>query len=174
MKKSSGKKRTVHRKTGSSGKVTKIIHESTKEIKIEKALIENFIALQKVMIHLSGKFDVLSSQISKLLELFEISAKSLAGKDLQDVEREGRESKKIMEKLDNLTQQAGLIGRGLALIHESNNERYMPERQSPQPVTSQGTTPQMQYGTRSQGMTSTQAPSFPGQKPTPRVSELGE
>ena len=41
-------------------------------------LVENFVSLQKVMTNLSIKFDNLSMQISKLLELFEISAKTLA------------------------------------------------------------------------------------------------
>jgi len=118
-----GSKKRVSRKKRSSGeRVTKIIHESTKEIKIERALVENFIALQKVMVNLSGKFDNLSGQISKLLELFEISAKSLAKKDFENLEKESKDTKRIVEKLDNLTQQAGLIGRGLALIHESSSE----------------------------------------------------
>jgi len=126
MKRGSKSGKTVSRKSNSKGKVTKIIHESTKEIKIERALVENFIALQKVMVNLSGKFDNLSGQISKLLELFEISAKSLAKRDFEDLGKESLATKHIMEKLDSLTQQAGLIGRGLALIHETGYERTMP------------------------------------------------
>src|SRR3989344_1405197 len=126
MKRGSKSGKTVSRKSNSKGKVTKIIHESTKEIKIERALVENFIALQKVMVNLSGKFDNLSGQISKLLELFEISAKSLAKRDFEDLGKENIATKRIMEKLDSLTQQAGLIGRGLALIHETGSERSMP------------------------------------------------
>ena len=129
MKKSSKKnvsrkKNVVSSKNNSKGKITKIIHESTKEIKIERALLENFIALPKVMVNLSGKFDNLSNQISKLLELFEISAKSLAKRDFESVGAQNADTKKIVEKLDNLTQQAGLIGRGLALIHEANSEKF--------------------------------------------------
>ena len=109
-------------------KVTKIVHESTKEIKVDRALVDNFIALQKVMVNLSTKFDNLSLQISKLLELFEISAKSLARKDIESSQSNSSaiETKKVLDKLDNLTQQAGLIGKGLALIHEINSERTMP------------------------------------------------
>lgn len=131
MKKSSKKGGGVREKSNQKGKVTRIIHESTKEIKIERVLLENFIALQKVMVNLSAKFDNLSGQISKLLELFEISAKSLARKDFEDGQKEGRNEKVIMEKLDNLAQQAGLIGKGLALIHETNSEKYLPGRQVP-------------------------------------------
>jgi len=55
-------------------KSTEVVYHSTKEIKVERALIENFIGLQKVMVSLSAKFDNLSSQISNLLHLFELSA----------------------------------------------------------------------------------------------------
>lgn len=131
MKKGSKKRGKSHSKGHSKIKVTKIIHESTKEIKIERALVENFIALQKVMVNLSTKFDNLSSQISKLLELFEISAKSLAQKDFESTEKTSRETKVIIEKLDTLAQQAGLIGKGLVLIHESSSEKHYPERSIP-------------------------------------------
>ena len=120
MKKSSKVK--VSRKRGSRGKVTRVIHESTKEIKIDRALVENFIALQKVMVNLSAKFDNLSGQISKLLELFEISAKSLARKDFEETGKSSKDTERILEKLNNLSQQAGLIGKGLALIHETGSE----------------------------------------------------
>src|SRR3989344_8898113 len=124
-----GSKMRISKTRGSKGKVTRVIHESTREIKIDRALVENFIALQKVMVNLSAKFDNLSGQISKLLELFEISARSLARKDFES--GSDKDIKKVMEKIDNLTQQAGLIGRGLALIHEANSEKYYPERQIP-------------------------------------------
>ena len=45
---------------------------------IQLALIDNFINLQKVMANLSVKFDELSLNISRLLQLFEISAKTFA------------------------------------------------------------------------------------------------
>lgn len=95
-----------------------------------KALTENFIALQKVMVNLSSKFDNLSTQISKLLELFEISAKSLAQKDFEK-DRDKKESKEILRKLNNISQQAGLIGKGLVLIHESGSGKsFSPESES--------------------------------------------
>jgi len=108
---------------GKKPKSTKVVYHSTKEIKVERALIENFIGLQKVMVNLSGKFEDLSSQISKLLDLFEISAKALAKKDFSSG---NLEAKRVMEKLDNLSQQAGLIGKGLALIHEVGTENERP------------------------------------------------
>lgn len=90
------------------------------EVKLERMLIENFISLQKVMTNLAVKFDNLSSQISKLLELFEISAKALAEKDSLV------EDKKVMGKLDALIEQNKVIARGVALIHEKESEPQYP------------------------------------------------
>ncbi len=81
-------------------------------IKVEQVLIENFVSLQKVMTNLAVKFENLSSQISKLLELFEISAKTLAEKGYST------EDKKVVEKLDSLLEQNKLIAKGLVLLHE--------------------------------------------------------
>lgn len=111
-------KRKVKKSVSKKGKTTKITYQSTKVIKVEKALIDNFIGLQKVMVNLSSKFDNLANQISKLLELFEISARSLAKKDF-GIEKDTKESEKILEKLDKISEHAGLIGKGLALIHEA-------------------------------------------------------
>jgi len=118
-KDTSKKGKATKRKVNKSKKrnATKITRHSTKGVRVEKALVENFIGLQNVMVGLSAKFDNLANQISKLLELFEISAKALARKEFSI---EGsKDSKKIMEKLDNLSEKAGLIGKGLVLIHES-------------------------------------------------------
>lgn len=95
-------------------KVEKVGRES-----VEKILVENFVSLQKVMVNLSVKLDNLAGQISQLLNLFEISAKSLAerGGDLGS----GYE-KRMMEKLDNLVDQNKTIARGVALLHEGEAE----------------------------------------------------
>lgn len=112
-------KKSVNNK---GSKVTRVIHESTKEIKVDRALVDNFIGLQKVMVNLSSKFDSLSTQISKLLELFEISAKALVKKEFE-TEKESDNTHAIMNRLDNIAQQAGLIGRGLELIKQINDEK---------------------------------------------------
>ncbi len=88
---------------------------------VEQVLIENFVSLQKVMTNLAVKFESLSTQISKLLELFEISAKSLAEKDFSIGEKE------VSQKLDNLLEQNKIIARGITLLHEMNQ----PEEQQP-------------------------------------------
>lgn len=125
------KKKTTRKKRGS----TKIKYESVKEIKLDKVLTDNFVALQKVMVNLSKKFDDLSGEISKLLNLFEISAKSLAKREMES-EGESKDTKIILEKLDTLSKHAGLIGRGLALIHEQGKgrEEKSPEMQKPSPA----------------------------------------
>lgn len=89
---------------------------------VNKILIENFVSLQKVMTNLSSKFDNLAGQISKLLELFEISAKALAEKDFGD-EKEKKDNKKVLEKIDNLLEQNKIIARGVTLLHESSHEQ---------------------------------------------------
>lgn len=87
------------------------------EVKLERVLIENFVSLQKVMVNLSIKIDNLTNQLSKLLNLFEISAKVLAEKDFS-LEKESKDSKKIINKIDNLFEQNKVIARGLTLMHE--------------------------------------------------------
>ncbi len=98
---------------------------SEKKAGIEKILVENFVSLQKVMTNLAVKFDNLSSQISKLLELFEISAKTLAEKDYTAGE------KKITDKLNNLLDQNKVIARGVALLHERENPKETEQMMAP-------------------------------------------
>jgi seryl-tRNA synthetase len=99
-----------------------------KNPEVENILIENFVSLQKVMVNLSVKFDSLTTQISKLLELFEISAKALTEKDV-DIEKNNRENAKILEKIENVLEQNKTIARGLTLMHDKINE---PQNYSPQ------------------------------------------
>lgn len=121
---SKAKKVKAHTRKITSSKIKtspKKIKRTPAERNIDRALTNNFIALQKVMVNLATKFDSLSNQISKLLELFEIAAKSLAKKDFE-LNTEKKDTKEILEKLDNISQQAGLIGKGLVLIHEVSSE----------------------------------------------------
>lgn len=92
---------------------------SSRAGKIDKAIIENFVSLQKVMTNLSVKFNDLSDKISKLLDVFEISAKSLAEKDFKDFVKVNDEE--ILEKLDNLLEQNKVIAKGLIMIHEKGS-----------------------------------------------------
>ena len=91
------------------------------KVSIDKKLIDNFISTQKALVNLSIKFDNLASQISKLVELFEISAKSLAKKDF-DIGG----SKEIKNRLDSIVEQNKLIARGLTLMHDRVTGPGMP------------------------------------------------
>lgn len=94
---------------------------SKDDTQLGRILIENFVGLQKVMVNLSVKFDDLSNKISKLLELFEISAKTLAEKDLT-IEKTARDDTRIMREMGNLSEQNKIIARGLTLMHNKLSE----------------------------------------------------
>lgn len=104
---------------------------------LDEALIENFVGLQRVLTNLSIKFDSLSDNISKLLQLFEISARSFMEKQgvksTQDVERD----KEFLNKLNTLIDQNKTLARGLTFMGEKVRERIQsqsaePEQFSPQ------------------------------------------
>lgn len=140
--------------------------------KVDKILIENFVALQKVMANFSKKFDELSKQMSKLLQLFEISAKSFAKKDFT---LESPDTKKLSQKMDNLLEQNKTIARGLSLMHEVNNsvpttsQLQQPSRQLQQPSqlpqVKQSTIPQTQQPTQPIQPTTSQAQTMPKTPP---------
>jgi hypothetical protein len=81
---------------------------------IQLALIENFVNLQKVLTNLTVKFDGLSDNISRLLQLFEISAKSFIRKQ----EESKGDEKDFLRKLDILLEQNKTVAKGLTLIEE--------------------------------------------------------
>lgn len=100
-----------------------IVHHVSEEPKMERVLIENFVALQRVLTNLSVKLDNVSGQMSKLLDLFEISAKSLADKDFNI----GGDNKDMVDKLDKLLDQNKILAKGISLMHERiPREQYYP------------------------------------------------
>ena len=118
-------------------------HKKTKESKpeyssgasanTERVLAENLVALQKIMTNLALSIDSLSKRISKLLELFEISAKTLAEKDYGLEKSVGLE-KELSQKMDKLIEHNKIFARGLALLHENpKTEEFnqMPPAPSP-------------------------------------------
>ncbi len=82
---------------------------------LEQTLINNFVNLQKVLTNMAVKFDDLSNNISKLLQLFEISAKSFT-------ERYSNEDD-FGKKIDVLFDQNKTIAKGLMLIEEKLRTR---------------------------------------------------
>jgi hypothetical protein len=79
-------------------------------------LMENSVTLQKVVTNLSINLDNLSKQIENLLKLFEMSAKSVAEKTISTE----MDTKKIIQKIDNLTEQNKVIAKSLSLMHEKD------------------------------------------------------
>jgi hypothetical protein len=124
MTKKSVEKKTVVREVTEPEK--QIVHIHHRNPDIDNILIDNFVSLQKVMVNLSAKFGELTNQISKLLQLFELSAKALAEKDF-DMDKNNRENARILEKLENVLEQNKTIARGLTLMHDKINE---PQQQS--------------------------------------------
>jgi hypothetical protein len=111
---------------------------SSKSESLQKILIENFVTFQKVMINLSAKFEELSKKISELLELFEITAKTMAERDINPARSD--ETKELIEKMNIMLDQNKVIARGLTLMHESMSgssgsyeETKVPETVQPQP-----------------------------------------
>ena len=75
----------------------------------EELLIENFVGLQHAMTNMSVKFGGLSDNISKLLNVFEESAKNfVSGGKPDDAE--------MLNKIDSLLNQNKTIAKGLVLM----------------------------------------------------------
>jgi len=89
---------------------------------IERGLTANFVSLQKIMVDSSEKISKLTNQISQLLELFEVSAKTFAEKDFKG-------DKEIAERLDKLMEQNKVIAKGLTLFADtpSKHEEVFPK-----------------------------------------------
>jgi len=107
-----------------------IIKKSIQGNNVEKVLVENFVSLQKVMTNLSLSFNELSGNISKLLELFEVSANAMAKKEINFTKP--MDETKIMHKLDTILDQNKTIARGLSLMHERSGIES--PKQIPAPV----------------------------------------
>ena len=94
---------------------------------IEKALLDNFISLQKVLTNLALKFDDLSSNISKLLQLFEISAKSFVDKNsVGETGKQPEVDKEFLKKLDSLLDQNKTISKAIMMMEERIRNRTNP------------------------------------------------
>lgn len=109
------KKRAGSNSSTSSNPLTKEKYEE-----LQERLVENLVELQKVHTNLAEKFDKLSDQITALLRLFEMAAKSFAsapGNTVSDKDRD------FLEKIDKLLDQNKTIAKGLMLIEEKVRER---------------------------------------------------
>lgn len=93
--------------------------EVEKDGDVNKLLLENFVELQKVFSNLAVKFDDLSDNISRLLQLFELSAKSFADKPIKTpgVDEE------FLKKLDSLLDQNKTISKAIMMMEERVRNR---------------------------------------------------
>ena len=98
---------------------------------LDRALVENLVALQKIYVELTEKFDKLASEISQLLALFEIAARSFA-KNAPSGEYE--KDKEFLEKIDKLLDQNKVLAKGLTLVEERLREKMYT---GPRPAQSQ-------------------------------------
>lgn len=92
---------------------------------IPKALIDNFIGLQKVQTNLAEKLNALTNQLSELLRLFESTAKTFAENPaVLTSERD----KEFIDKINQLLEQDRVIAKGVIYIEEriSEIEQSMP------------------------------------------------
>jgi hypothetical protein len=85
--------------------------ETPKEDEINEIIIDNFVGLQKAMTNLSIKFESLSSQISRLLEILELSSKEIVKEGFQD-------NKELTKKIDMLLEQNKIIATRMISIEE--------------------------------------------------------
>lgn len=88
--------------------------------KIEDKLIENMVELQKLNVKMIEKFEALTSQVSALLNLFEVAAKSFAGAPSTQI---AVKDKEFLEKIDRLLDQNKTLAKGLTLMEEKLRER---------------------------------------------------
>ncbi len=113
------KKRKKAAKKKRGKKTVKVSREAAK---LNDVLVENFVNLQKAVTNLTVKFDSLADQMSKLLQLFEISAKSFAEK-LAVGAPEIEKDREFLDKLNKLLEQNKVIAKGLTLMEANIKER---------------------------------------------------
>ena len=170
-KKKKRKKSTRKKKKRKTKKTTKKRTKATKEkvqIELQPVFVENFVALQKIMVSLTQKYDSLNTKISKLLELFETSAKTLAKKDFKLGNEETVEGQKeILDKVKTLEDQNKIIAKGMTMLHEQ--QQGISQAQAPPQVpTGPGPTGQPVRGTApNQSTAGNQNTSAPHQSKTP-------
>jgi len=86
------------------------------------------IELQKVHTDLAEKFDKLSKQLSTLLNLFEMAARSFA---THPAIKASEKDKEFLDKVDRLLEQNKVIAKGLTLVEERSRERIYGQQYSP-------------------------------------------
>ncbi len=109
-------------------KKTKKRETNQKDKKID-SLIESSVVLQKTVIELASNFNELSKQITKLLNLFEDTAKEIAEKNLSIVEETDNET--VLEKIQKIIEDNNKIKKDLSEIKQKlENKSQTPYQES--------------------------------------------
>ena len=121
-------KKRVKKSATRKKSTTKNKTATKKPERLENKILQNLVELQKVHTNLANKFEQLSDQISELLALFEMSARSFAKQPhIQVAEKD----KEFLDKIDKLLEQNKTIARGLTLMEGKMREKLYgsgPER----------------------------------------------
>lgn len=105
--------------------------KSVGEVRLEKAVMENFVSLQRVLVNLSGELGELNKKLTGLLGVFETSAKALVQKDFDVGEKSNQELK---AKVNEILEQNKLIARGVTLMSNAPQQNYSQPTYLPQQV----------------------------------------
>lgn len=141
-------KRGVSRRTS---RVSRISHHSSSPgvDHLNQVLIDNFVRLQKVMVSNAEKIDLLTNNISRLLQIFEVSAKSFAEKNFHsasvsspaDLQKEAE----FLNKLNTLLDQNKTIAKGLSLLGDDLKEKLYGDAGGVQPKSLPSPTPSVPH-----------------------------
>jgi len=115
--------------TKKRSKKKKPVSKSKKsESRLEKSIAENLVELQKINTNLAEKFDKLAREISQLLALFEVTARTFAkSAPLGEHEKD----KDFLEKIDKLLEQNKVLAKGLTMMEERLRERMFGGQPAP-------------------------------------------
>ncbi|MFA5992738.1 MAG: hypothetical protein WC796_03465 [Candidatus Pacearchaeota archaeon] len=151
--------------------VKKEVHSEATSIKrihskeeVEQMMLDNFVSLQKTLIDLAEKLDSLTNQTSKLLRLFELSAKSFIEKSGGG--RVSIEDKETLDKIDKLLEQNKTIARSLVMMEEKIRGKpeiggsFGPENIRSSQVSQDNSLGAMQPSISDSGLKSRQLPRF--------------
>lgn len=121
----------VHHETTHHSNEESTPKKSITDKQIEHAILKNLVELQKIQTDLAEKFAHLSTEISHLLALFEVTARNFA-KNAPVTDQYTRD-KEFLEKIDKLLDQNKTLAKGLTLMEERMRERlYSPQKPSPE------------------------------------------
>ncbi len=103
--------------------------------RLEEKILHNLVELQRIHTNLAQKFDKLSDQLTELLNLFEMAARTFASQPhVQATEKD----KEFLDKIDKLLEQNKLIAKGLTLMEGKMREKLygqsgLPSSRGPPP-----------------------------------------